>query len=472
VNAEPAATRSTPEGGGSPRVLVVDDDQATCELLELTLKRQGFVTEWCTSGHDALVIAGERDFDLVLTDLGMASMGGLELCERLLGIRPDVPVIVVTGNASLDAAVAAIRAGAYDFITKPVDGKLLALTLARALQHRRLGDEVKRLRRAVVDTRRMGRLLGESAAMKRVFDLVSRVADSDTSLLITGESGTGKELIAQAVHEQSSRRAGPFLAVNCAAMPPTLLESELFGHARGAFTDAKVSRVGLFVQAHGGTLFLDEIGEMPLEMQPKLLRALQERKVRPVGGSAEVEFDARIVTATNRDLEDEVDAKRFREDLYYRINVVRVDAPPLRERGSDVLLLAQHFVERFASRGGKAVRGIHAAAAEKLVSYNWPGNVRELENCMERAVALLRFDEVMVDDLPEKVRQYRADRLVLATDDLTEVVTIDELERRYILRVLTLVGGNKSRAADLLGLDRRTLYRRIDRYEGKRERDG
>jgi two-component system response regulator HydG len=253
-------------------------------------------------------------------------------------------------------------------------------------------------------------------------------------------------------------------------MPGALLESELFGHTRGAFTDAKAARTGLFEQASGGTLFLDEIGELPIEMQPKLLRALQERTVRPIGGNVEVPFDARIVTATNRDLEAEVDEKRFREDLYYRINVVRVDAPALRERGGDVLLLAQHFVERFAARSNKAVRGLHAAAAEKLVNYDWPGNVRELENCIERAVALLRFDEVTVDDLPEKIRQYRADRLVFATDDLAEVLTIDELERRYIQRVLTLVGGNKSRAADLLGLDRRTLYRRLDRYGGQRER--
>ena len=341
--------------------------------------------------------------------------------------------------------------------------------VARAVQHGQLRQEVKRLRRAVVDTQRFGRLLGESPAMKRVFDLVARVADSDASVLIMGESGTGKELIARALHDQSARRAGPFLAVNCAAMPPALLESELFGHVRGAFTDAKSARTGLFAQASGGTLFLDEIGELPLEMQPKLLRALQERTVRPVGGNEEIAFDARIVTATNRDLEVEVEEKRFREDLYYRINVVRVDAPALRERGGDVLLLAQHFVERFAARSGKAVRGIHAGAAERLVAYDWPGNVRELENCMERAVALLRFDEVTVDDLPEKIRQYRADRLIFAVDELGEVVTIAELERRYIHRVLTLVGGNKSRAADLLGLDRRTLYRRLDRYGGARD---
>jgi two-component system response regulator HydG len=306
--------------------------------------------------------------------------------------------------------------------------------------------------------------------MKRVFDLVSRVADSEASVLVTGESGTGKELIARAIHEHSRRRARPFLAVNCAAMPPTLLESELFGHVRGAYTDARAPRDGLFVQAHGGTLFLDEIGDLPLDMQPKLLRALQERTVRPVGGNEDVAFDVRIVTATARDLESDVDDKRFRGDLYYRINVVRVDAPALRERAGDVLLLAQHFVERFASRGDKVIRGIHAAAAQRLVAYDWPGNVRELENCMERAVALLRFDEVTLDDLPEKVRRHRADQLLFALEDLSAVLTVDELERRYIQRVLALVAGNKSRAADLLGLDRRTLYRRLDRYEGASER--
>jgi len=450
----------------SGRLLLVDDDQSTCELLEIMLRREGLAVEWRTSGHDALELVAQRDYDVILTDLGMVALGGVELCERILAIQPDVPVVVVTGNASFDAAVAAIRAGAYDFVTKPVDSKLLALVVARATQHGQLRQEVKRLRQAVTDTRRFGKLLGESPAMKRVFDLVARVADSDASVLITGESGTGKELIARALHDQSARRDGPFLAVNCAAMPPALLESELFGHVRGAFTDAKSSRTGLFAQASGGTLFLDEIGELPLEMQPKLLRALQERKVRPVGGNEEVPFDARIVTATNRDLEVEVEGKRFREDLYYRINVVGVDAPALRDRGGDVLLLAQHFVERFAARSNKAVRGIHAAAAERLVTYDWPGNVRELENCIERAVALIRFDEVTVDDLPEKIRQYRADRLIFAVDDLGEVVTIAELERRYIHRVLTLVGGNKSRAADLLGLDRRTLYRRLDRYGG------
>ena len=446
------------------RVLVVDAQESHCRALEAMLREAGLDCQWRTSGVGALETVAERDFDAILTDLGIATLPGVELCERILAIRPDVPVIVVTGDASLDAAVAAIRAGAYDFITKPVDPALLTLALGRALRAAQLRKEMKRLRRAVVDSPRFGRLLGESPAMKRVFDLVARVADSEASVLVMGESGTGKELLARAIHEHSRRRAGPFLAVSCAAMPATLLESELFGHVRGAYTDAKTQRDGLFVQAHGGTLFLDEIGELPLDMQPKLLRALQERTVRPVGGNEEIAFDVRIVTATNRDLESDVEDKRFREDLYYRINVVRVDAPALRERGGDVLLLAQHFVERFAARGGKVIRGIHAAAAQRLVAYDWPGNVRELENCMERAVALIRFDEVTLDDLPEKIRRHRADQLVFALEDLSAVLTLDELERRYIQRVLALVAGNKSRAADLLGFDRRTLYRRLDRY--------
>lgn len=442
------------------RILLVDDDQTACELLESTLKRQYKVT-WRTSAQDALDLIAEEDFDVILTDLNMSGLGGLDLCERIVGMRPDIPVIVVTGYGSLETAVGAIRAGAYDFVTKPVDSNLIGLTVSRAIRHRRLQEEVKRLRSANAVAPAFNDIIGGSPAMKRVFDLVSRVGESDATVLITGESGTGKELIAKAIHHQSPRRAAPFLAINCAAMPPALLESELFGHVRGAFTDAKTQRAGLFLEAKEGTIFLDEIGELPLEMQPKLLRSLQERKVRPIGGNHEVSFDARIIAATNRDLETEVFEKRFREDLYYRINVVTIEVPPLRERGSDVLLLAAHFVERAAKRAGKQVRGIATGTAEKLSAYDWPGNVRELENCMERAVALMRFDSVTVDDLPEKIRNYRADRFVLSADDPAELVTAAELERRYMHRVLALVGGNKSRAAKILGFNRRTLYRKM-----------
>jgi two-component system response regulator HydG len=446
-------------------ILVVDDEQETCDLLELALGRHGFKVTPSTNAARALELVAEHDFDVVLTDLSMPEMSGLDLCERVLGTRPDMPVVVITGQGSLETAIGAIRVGAYDFITKPVDPKLLFLSVSRAIQHRRLSDEVKRLRQAVDgEGADAARIVGQSGAMRRVYELINRVGDSDASVLIHGETGTGKELIARGIHARSRRKNGPFVAINCAAVPHSLLESELFGHARGAFTDAKAQRTGLFVQASGGTLFLDEIGELPIDVQPKLLRALQERKVRPVGANQETPFDARIVAATNRNLEDEVYEKRFREDLYYRINVVKIDVPPLRERGGDVLHLAQHFLKQFAERNNKPTLELSTTGAEKLMAYNWPGNVRELENCMEHAVALARFDQITVEDLPEKIRAYRAERFVVAANDPTEIVTMDELERRYILRVLSLVGGNKSRAAQVLGFDRRTLYRKLERY--------
>ena len=454
-------------------ILVVDDEQETCDLLEMALGRHGFKVTPSTNAQRALELVAEQDFDVVLTDLSMPEMSGLDLCERVLGTRPDMPVVVITGQGSLETAIGAIRVGAYDFITKPVDPKLLFLSVSRAIQHRRLSDEVKRLRQAVDgEGGDAARIVGQSGAMRRVYELINRVGESDASVLIHGETGTGKELIARGIHNRSRRRNGPFVAINCAAVPHSLLESELFGHARGAFTDAKAQRTGLFVQATGGTLFLDEIGELPIDVQPKLLRALQERKVRPVGANQEIPFDARIVAATNRNLEDEVYEKRFREDLYYRINVVKIDVPPLRERGGDVLHLAQHFLKQFAERNAKPSLELSTTAAEKLMAYNWPGNVRELENCMEHAVALARFDQITVEDLPEKIRAYRAERFVVAANDPTEIVTMDELERRYILRVLSLVGGNKSRAAQVLGFDRRTLYRKLERYGAAAGGDG
>jgi two-component system response regulator HydG len=367
----------------------------------------------------------------------------------------------------METAIAAIRVGAYDFLTKPVDSKLLGISVARAVQHHRLQTEVQRLQQALKELPKSAELVGDSPALERVRDLILRVGASEASTLIHGETGTGKELVARALHAAGPRGSGPFVALNCAAVPPNLLESELFGHARGAFTDAKSARSGLFVEASGGTLFLDEIGEMPLEMQAKLLRALQERKVRPVGANTEVEFDSRIVAATHRDLDADVQQGRFRQDLFYRINVVRIDVPPLRERGSDVLKLAGFFLERAASRSTKGKLELSPQVAERLLAYDWPGNVRELENCIERAVALARFNHLTVEDLPEKIRAYRADRFVMSANDAQEIVSIDELERRYILRVIKLLGGNKARAAQLLGLDRRTLYRKLERYQGQ-----
>ena len=444
------------------RVLVIDDEQDTCEVLSMAIEGQGLEVKALTSASEALALLAHEEFDVVLTDVVMPELDGMEVCARVAGIQPNVPVIVVTAQGNLDTAIRAMRAGAYDFLSKPVDIKLLAIGIARALQHHRLSEEVKRLR-AAVDAASSPGIVGSSTAMRGVYETISRIADSDATVLIDGETGTGKELIARRVHATSARAGGPFVSINCAAVPHTLLESELFGHARGAFTDAKASRVGLFVQANGGTLFLDEIGEMPLDMQVKLLRALQERKVRPVGSNEEVSFDSRIVAATNRDLDEEVFNKRFREDLYYRINVVRISLPPLRERAGDVLQLAQHFLNQHGERGGRPPLRLSTQAAEKLMVYRWPGNVREVENCIERAVAFARYEQIMVDDLPEKIRGYRVDRFAVEANDLSEIVTLDALERTYIERVLTLFGGNKTRAAQALGIDRRTLYRRTER---------
>ncbi|MCA1665793.1 MAG: sigma-54 dependent transcriptional regulator, partial [Myxococcales bacterium] len=335
---------------------------------------------------------------------------------------------LITAFGSLDTAVAAIRAGAYDFIAKPFEIDVLTLTLERAVQHKRLREEVKRLRAVVAQGRSGTPALGESPAMRRLEELIARVADSDASVLISGESGTGKEVVARALHARGHRARGPFVALNCAAVPEALLESELFGHVRGAFTDARSDRAGLFVQASGGTILLDEIGEMPLGLQPKILRALQERVVRPVGGAVEVPFDARIVAATNRDLETMVEEGRFRDDLYFRVNVIQLDIPPLRARGNDILLLAQQFLDVYAARAKKSVGALTPEVAQRLLAYSWPGNVRELSNCMERAVALARFDRITVDDLPERVHQFRSHHVLDPGDDPASLVPLEEVD--------------------------------------------
>ena len=445
------------------RILIIDDDRSMCDVLEAELKKRGFESVATTSPEDALLRLAEDDFSLVLTDINMHGMSGVDVCRRIVESREDLPVVVMTAYGSMEAAIATIRAGAYDFVTKPFEMDEIALTMERALKHRALREEVKRLRRVVVEQQKFDDILGSSPSMKKMYDLISRVAETETTVLITGESGTGKELVAKAVHQRSGRKDGPFVAINCAAMPETLLESELFGHTKGAFTDARTARPGLFIRASRGTLFLDEIGEMPAGMQAKLLRALQERTVRPVGGDQEQPFDARIIAATNRDLETEVEERRFREDLFYRINVVRVHVPPLRARGSDILLLAQHFLERYAAQSRRPVVGMTSATADKLLSYPWPGNVRELQNCIERAVALAQFDQIGVDDLPEKIKDYKTARISIESNDPAELLPMDEVERRYILKVLEAVGGNKTLAAQVLGFDRRTLYRKLER---------
>jgi two-component system response regulator HydG len=372
--------------------------------------------------------------------------------------------VVVTAFGSLETAIAAIRAGAYDFLTKPLALEVLEVALERAIQHRRLQDEVRRLRREVEVSERYEELLGSSPVMTRLFRTLERVAVSDAAVLIRGETGTGKELVARAIHRRGRRREGPLVALNCAAIPETLLESELFGHARGAFTGAAERREGLLLTAHRGTLFLDEVGDMPLATQAKLLRVLQERRVRPVGSDQERAADVRVLAATHRDLEAALEEGRFRQDLYFRLNVIGVELPALRERGNDVLLLAQHFLARAAARAGKQVLGLTPHAAERLLAWTWPGNVRELENCIERAVALTQHERLLVDDLPERVRLHRPTQVVIAAEDPTTLLPMEEVERRYVLEVLRAVQGHRTRAARILGFDRKTLYRKLERW--------
>jgi len=443
-------------------LLVVDDDVASTALLTGALQRRGYQVDSVTSAHAALTWLADHSTDVVLADLHLEGMSGAALCGELRAAHPEILTIVVTGDVSLGGAVAALRVGAYDYINKPIDLDSLVLAIERAIAHVNLGRELRELRSVVAAGRPIASIIGNSPAMTRVLEIVHKVADSETSVLIVGESGTGKELIARALHDASARRDQPFAAINCAAVPPGLLESELFGHVKGAFTDARRSRPGLFVQAHGGTIFLDEIGEMPPEMQVKLLRVLQERKVRPIGGEEELTFDARLIAATNRDLEADVADKHFRSDLYYRINVVQIALPPLRARAGDVLLLAQHFIHKISARCGKVVTGISPEAARAMIDYEWPGNVRELENSLERAIALTSSHELQVSDLPDKVREHRRGVLAVVADAPEALITLAEVERRYVRQVLAAVSGNKTLAAKVLGIDRRSLYRRLD----------
>ncbi|MCB9735946.1 MAG: sigma-54-dependent Fis family transcriptional regulator [Deltaproteobacteria bacterium] len=445
------------------RILVVDDDPNSSEPVALALTDSGYEVETRSSAEAALAYVRDNDVDLVVSDIHMPGMDGIELCRAFAAERADMPVIIVTGHSSFQTAVDALRAGASDYLTKPVDLAMLEQRVERTLQYARLEIEVKRLRRQVAGSADQG-IIGESEPMKEVNALIERVAATGVSVLLTGESGTGKEVAARAIHDLSPRKDGAFVAVNCAALPENLLESELFGHERGAFTDAKRARRGLFLEADGGTLLLDEIGEMPITMQAKLLRALQERRVRPVGSDRDHPFDTRVIAATNRDLEESIQEGSFREDLYYRLNVVNISLPPLRQRGNDIMLLAQRFIQDFATRHGVGVKGIAPDAAQCLLRYDWPGNVRELMNAIERGVALARFDTLQVVDLPERIRDYTPQRLSFETNSPDDFVTLEELERRYILRCLEAHGGNKSAAGRVLGVDRKTLHRKLARW--------
>lgn len=445
------------------RVLILDGEPSLAASAIDTLRRRGYCVDAFSDPEQALAAIGDGEPDAFLVDLAVGGDGhGVNLCERIRKSHRAVPVVIMARTTCVADAVAAIRAGAHDFLCKPVGETELGLVVDRVVKFASLEREVERLRAASA-SRSHGGLWGESPPMQEILELVRRVAASDASVLISGESGTGKELVARAIHDASGRR-GRLVPINCAAVPASLLESELFGHVQGAFTDAREPKRGLFVDADGGTVFLDEVAEMPLALQPKLLRALQERTVRPVGGTVEHDFDARVIVATNRDLEAEVAAGRFRQDLFYRINVVHLKVPPLRVRGGDILVLAQHFLRRAAERAGKGISGLTPQAAERLMAHDFPGNVRELENAMERAVALARYDRITIDDLPERIRADAAGLVVVGAEDPSSLSPMSEVERRYIRSVLQATNGNKSRAAEILGIDRRTLHRKLQRY--------
>ncbi|OYP38511.1 sigma-54-dependent transcriptional regulator [Rhodopirellula sp. MGV] len=446
-------------------VLIVDDDKSMCDLVQAALSLNGFGTLVCQNASQAIERLHQQNVDVVLTDVRMPGTSGLELCRQIHSLRPDLPVVVMTAFGNLETAVEAIRGGAYDFVTKPVEMQVLRMAIQRAAEHRRLSEQIRLLSETQQSNGDFPDLLGQSDVMGSLREQIRRVAPSDAPILITGESGTGKEVVAKSIHRLSLRADKPFVAVNCAAVSESLIESELFGHAKGAFTDARTDRKGLFLEAQGGTLFLDEIGDMPMNMQVKLLRALEESRLRPVGGDREVEFDVRVLAATNRDLESAIDSGDFRQDLFFRINVIQLQLPPLRSRGADILELALSSIERFASQANKDVNGISKPAVEKLLAYRWPGNVRELRNVMQRAVALTQYDSITVEDLPDKIREHQPTTVFIGGDDPSELMSLEDLEERYIEHVLQAVEGNRTQAAKILGVDRKTLYRKLKRKD-------
>jgi DNA-binding NtrC family response regulator len=418
--------------------------------------------EAAAGGRGGVERVRQGGIDVVISDLRMPDLDGFDLLRDIKAGDASPHIIVITAFGSIDTAIKAVKLGAYDYITKPFEIESLVLAIEQALAERGLRREVARLRREVARPYGLENIVGKSASMHEIFGLVTRLAGSTASVLVTGESGTGKELVARAIHYNSPRAKRPFLAVNVAAIPETLIESELFGYKRGAFTDARTDHPGLFVEADGGTIFLDEIGELPPSLQAKLLRVLQERELRPLGATRNEKVDVRVVAATNRDLEARMRSGQFREDLYYRLNVIHVAIPPLRARPEDIVPLAEHFLATARRRGTASTKTLGPAAAKALLAYPWPGNVRELENVIERAIALCDGDVIGLDDLPPQVKERRATDMLAAA--IARGLTLADLEREYIERVLASEGGNKTRAAARLGLDRKTLYRKLEEY--------
>jgi two-component system response regulator HydG len=449
-------------------LLVADDDPGLRESLERTLTREGYRVVLASDGRAALERVQAGGVDLIVTDLRMPGLTGLELLRAAKAIMPDVDVILLTAFGTVEEAVKAMKDGAYDFLTKPFRREQLLKLIDKALERRDLIEQNRVLRQQLEDLRSKGQAIGTSPAWRRMMTLVEQVAGSSATVLIQGESGSGKELVARTIHERSPRRGGPFVAVNCAALPETLLESELFGYEKGAFTGAVGRKEGRFELAHSGTLFLDEVADLSLVTQPKILRVLQQGEFERLGGTRTLAVDVRIVAATNQSLVQMVKTKRFREDLYYRLNVITVYVPPLRDRVEDIRLLAQHFLRVYAAKNSRTLESFTPEAVERLESYAWPGNVRELENVIERAVVLARDRRVTTEELAEEVTGSgrRAPR-----DAIVELVgtPLAEIEDRLLDEVLRITGGNKTQAAKLLGIDVRTVARKLDRREGAEE---
>jgi two-component system response regulator PilR (NtrC family) len=449
------------------RILVVDDERSMQEFLEILLRREGYDVTCAGDVDGALVALDADDFDVVISDLQMPGKTGLDLLHALRDASPDTVAIVMTAYASTETAIAAMKEGAYDYLTKPFQVDEIRLVLEKALEKKLLARENRRLRHELRSQTRQRALIGNGPAIQRVYELVAQVAETRANVLITGESGTGKELVARAIHASSERRDRAFVAVNCGAIPENLLESELFGHVKGAFTGAVSNKEGLFETADGGTLFLDEIGELPGALQVKLLRVLQEKTIRRVGGNGDRRIDVRILAATNKRLEDEVGANRFREDLYYRLNVIQIGLPPLRERREDVPLLVQHFIDRYARELGKPIEGASDAAMARLVEHSWPGNVRELENVIERAVALSRGDRIELEALPPNLLRAPGEPAARTSSLPVEGANLEHLvndyERGLLLEALQRAGGVKKRAAKLLGVSFRSFRYRLQK---------
>jgi DNA-binding NtrC family response regulator len=446
------------------RLLVVDDDRESCEVVAEALRTEGYAVATAKGGRAALTLAKEQVYDVVVSDIRMPDLDGMALLRGLREAIPDVSVILMTAFGTVEAALRAIKEGAYDYVSKPLNLDELLLTVRRAIEQRRLVHENERFRQTLRDRYHLENIVGVSPRMLDVFKLIARVAPTRSTVLVTGESGTGKEVVARALHYNGMRPTGPFVTIDCGGLAESLLESELFGHVRGAFTGAVMTRRGLFEMGHGGTVFLDEVGDIPPNLQAKLLRVLELQEIKPVGGNESIRIDVRLIAATNKDLRAEVREGRFREDLFYRLNVVTIHLPPLRDRREDIPALACHFLQKYSEANGKAISGMAPETMARLEVYPWPGNVRELENAIERAVAVSGHPILLPDDLPLHLVTPTAPAIEGGTSGPVEMLSLDALTRQHITRVLAVTGGNKKRAAEILGVDRRTLYRMLERY--------